>query len=277
VTGIKGRQTGDAWYAPDGTDIGAIPYVGAGGVVLWLTPGASGQVIKSTGVSPAIPSYQTDSTGGGGGGNADDPDIPPASPSADDHEFTFGDTIGGTTLGSPATAPVITVANRLQITGSTAGAAAVKGVSWTAPTKPYVATTKVTIKQDVGNYCISSIFFRNASSGRLRTVAIFQNSGSNNRDYYTGLAAYTSLTTRSANSKEWSYHKSTVYLRASYSGSTIKLWTSADGREDNWAEQLSETDSTHFTGGNLPDEIGLGVDSFSGNAGVALFDYLRFT
>jgi hypothetical protein len=67
MTGIKGRQWGADVYLDPSIDIGAIPYKGANGRLLWLTPGAADQVITSNGVSPSIPSYE-DQTGGGGGG-----------------------------------------------------------------------------------------------------------------------------------------------------------------------------------------------------------------
>lgn len=75
MTGIKGRKpppTGasSAWYAPDDVDIGSVLYVDANRLIRGLTPGASGTVLKSNGLTPSIPSYETDDTGGGGGGGA---------------------------------------------------------------------------------------------------------------------------------------------------------------------------------------------------------------
>lgn len=70
MTGIKGRRWGADVYLDPSIDIGAIPYKGANGQLLWLTPGAAGQVITSNGVSPSIPSYQTPSGGVGGGAGA---------------------------------------------------------------------------------------------------------------------------------------------------------------------------------------------------------------
>jgi hypothetical protein len=70
MTGVKGRRWGADVYLDPSIDIGAIPYKGANGRLLWLTPGAADQVITSNGVSPSIPSYE-DQTGGGGGGSGD--------------------------------------------------------------------------------------------------------------------------------------------------------------------------------------------------------------
>ena len=73
MTGIKGRKppiTGanNGWYAPDDIDIGSILYVDANRLIRGLTPGATGKVIKSNGLTPSIPSYQDDADSGGGGG-----------------------------------------------------------------------------------------------------------------------------------------------------------------------------------------------------------------
>jgi hypothetical protein len=68
MTGIKGRRWGADIYLDPSIDVGAIPYKGANGKLLWLTPGAATQVITSNGVSPAIPSYQAGGGGGGGSG-----------------------------------------------------------------------------------------------------------------------------------------------------------------------------------------------------------------
>lgn len=70
MTGIKGRRWGADVYLDPSIDIGAIPYKGANGMLLWLTPGAAGKVIKSNGLTPSIPSYQDDNDSGGGGGSA---------------------------------------------------------------------------------------------------------------------------------------------------------------------------------------------------------------
>lgn len=68
MSGAKGGKWGVNVYLDPSIPVGAIPYKGAGGVLLWLTPGAASQVITSNGVSPAIPSYQAGGGGGGGSG-----------------------------------------------------------------------------------------------------------------------------------------------------------------------------------------------------------------
>lgn len=68
MTGIKGRRWGADIYLDPSIDVGAIPYKGANGRLLWLTPGAASEVVTSNGVSPAIPSYQAGGGGGSGSG-----------------------------------------------------------------------------------------------------------------------------------------------------------------------------------------------------------------
>lgn len=68
MTGIKGRRWGADVYLDPSIDIGAIPYKGANGKLLWLTPGAVDQVLTSNGLTPSIPTYEDGSGGGGGSG-----------------------------------------------------------------------------------------------------------------------------------------------------------------------------------------------------------------
>lgn len=73
MTGIKGKKppaTGvsTGLYAPDDFDIGSVLYVDTDRLIKGLTPGAAGKVLKSTGLTPNIPSYQDDDDSGGSGG-----------------------------------------------------------------------------------------------------------------------------------------------------------------------------------------------------------------
>jgi hypothetical protein len=277
---MAGRQKNVTDMVMHNAVAGSVPYTDpVTGVMLWLPPGTSGHFLRTNGAG-AAPSWAAGGGGGGGGGDAPvwvtgHPDTPPETPHASDREFNTGDTIGGTTRGAPATAPVIND-NRLVITGGTSGAADTKGVSWTAPSTPFVARTKVTIHTDSQNYAISSISLLHPGTMKFKQASMFINSGNNHADFWTQWQSYTALTTRFAFGSQRPYWGPTSYLEAAYDGTNILLRSSSDGREGNWRTLVSETVATFF-GTDLPTEVMLSVDSFSGGPCVALFDFLRYT
>ena len=206
----------------------------------------------------------------------DHPDNPPASPDAADHEYQNGDTIGGTTLGSPGTAPVIEQ-NSLKITGNAPGvSASFVGVAYTQPSTPYEMTAKIRLESVSGNYGISQFGFRSSVSGRFKTIAIYHNS-SNPNDYKLEIENYTALTTRSGVTDTEGWGSDFIYLRITNDGTTGTYQWSYTGRDAEFFTLKSETLSTHFTDGNLPDQWVVGVDSFSTTARKCYVDWVRRT
>jgi len=221
-------------------------------------------VENAIGSSASVPAWATNH-----------PDTVPSSPNANDREFQNGDTIGGTTLGSPGTAPAI-VDNSLKITGGTSGTEDVKAVVWTAPSTPYTVVTKIRKQSDTDAFGVSGLMLRSSVSGRFYWVGIFHNNGTFT-DYFTIVNAYNSLTSRATNLGNYSLNQSWLYVKITNDGTTASYYASHTGYPDSYKLLQSETLSTHFTGGNLPDQVGVGVDSFSGTGRVAYFDYLRFS
>lgn len=243
-----------------------------------LAVGTNDQVLTAaSGETPGV--KWADASGGSGSTPdwvTDHPDTPPASADANDHEYQDGDTIGGTTLGSPGTAPVIS-GNRLVLTSNTPGASAsVVAVVYTAPSTPYTFTAKIRLRTDPNTFGLGCLMLRSNTSGRFRTVGMFRNSADFST-YQTQTAAYTSLTARSANTNQLAWTQPFIYARITNDGTTATYQVSDDGGANNWYTLLSEALSTHFTGGNLPDQFGVGVDSFSATARVAFIEWLRRT
>jgi hypothetical protein len=242
---MAGRQKNVTDMVMHNAVAGSVPYTDpVTGVMLWLPPGTSGHFLRTNGAG-AAPSWAAGGGGGGGGGDAPvwvtgHPDTPPETPHASDREF---DT---------------------------------KGVSWTAPSTPFVARTKVTIHTDSQNYAISSISLLHPGTMKFKQASMFINSGNNHADFWTQWQSYTALTTRFAFGSQRPYWGPTSYLEAAYDGTNILLRSSSDGREGNWRTLVSETVATFF-GTDLPTEVMLSVDSFSGGPCVALFDFLRYT
>jgi hypothetical protein len=231
-----------------------------------------GQDIKLT-------AQQIADLGGGGGGSVPDwvtdhPDTPPASPDADDHEYQDGDTIGGTTLGTPGTAPAI-AGNRLVMTGNPSATSSVVAVVYTAPSAPYQFTAKIRCKTINATFGLTGLLIRSSVSGRFRMVGISRAAAAYN-SFNAGYHTYTSLTNRSAFS-ELSIAVPFLYVRIINDGTTGTYQISEDGTPNNWHTVLSEALSTHFTGGNLPDQFGVGIDSFSATARVGFIEWLRRT
>lgn len=243
-------------------------------------------LIEGTGVTLTVADDSTDnevdvtinaSTGGSTPAwVANNPRTPPASPNAADREFKPGDTYDGTTLGSPATAPTILTAGGLLVTSGTSGGADQKGAAYTLPGGWVSVTTKVTLCKG-RRFMVSGLHLRNSSTAKTRGVEIFLNTDDNFRDYWLESPTYTGLTTRTAAGTQWNYHKPEAFLRWRVSGSNIIGELSASGREGDWVTLVNEAASSHFSGGNLPDQAFLVIDMFSTVAGAAIFDFIRFT
>ena len=203
-------------------------------------------------------------------------DAIPASPDAFDKEFTFGSSIGSTTYGSPTIASSITSANRLKINTKTAAGCAAVLEAWSMPSTPFTLLCRATTQHGTNQYGMCLVGLRNSTSGKFLVGALVHNSSNNDYDFSTEAQRYSSTTVRDSTTgarQVWGHE--TVYFKVTYDGTTITIEASPDGRDDNYRTILSEAASSHFTGGNLPDEVVLGANDFTSNQCAALFDYLR--
>jgi hypothetical protein len=191
-------------------------------------------------------------------------------------DFVNGGSIGGTVLGSPATAPAITH-DRLVVTGGVLATADLKANVWTPPATPYVVTAK--IRQQVGAVFGHAVNFviRSSAGGVIRTIEIFNNSASH-RDRFVQIVRYTALTTITTTDYSSTWDNPWCYARYSNDGSTHKFFLSEDGREDNYVQIFSEAVGAGFFAANTIDQYGVGVDSRTTvSAGVNLCEWIDVT
>lgn len=221
---------------------------------------------------------------GGFGGNDvpappwvnDDPRSAPA-PGPKSRPFNNNDTIGGTVYGSPATAPIIK-AGRLVITGGLLSSFDVKAVGYSGvdfpSATPYTVTAEARIFNYPVNFHVAAIGLRNTVSGRFRTSDLYR-ATTDIRNYAIASSPYTSLTARGVVNGSQNWPSSNAWLRISNDGTTLRFKVSEDGNEDNFMEFFNEPVTTHFTGGNLPNEVILFSDSLNVTvAGKAFFGRL---
>lgn len=214
------------------------------------------------------------------------PDTPPTSPTlfsgvSYDKEFqslTTG-TIGGTTIGSPGTAPAI-VDGLLKIVGGTSGSADLKGQEWTCPSGNFTMTAKLIRKAFASTFWVGGIFLRAGASGAGNIELGYSVvTGSN----YTGSMSlgcgrYTALTTRTGISSEFGWPVlGVIYQRLVYNGTQVLMQASYTGHPGSFVTLVTDTLSTAL-GGSAPGRFGVGMDSFSASfAGEIYCQWIRFT
>lgn len=191
--------------------------------------------------------------------------------------FNTGDTIGGTTYGTPGTAPVIKK-GKLLITGGLSASFDVKAVGWSGAdfpsATPYTVQAQVRVLDYPSNFFVCGIGLRSTVSGRFRTGDLYRASV-DIRNLNVSSSPYTSLTARGAVGGNQNWNGPEAWIRISNDGTTLRYKFSSDGNEDNYFEIFNEAVTTHFTGGNLPDEVILFMDSLNASvAGKAFFGRL---
>jgi hypothetical protein len=212
------------------------------------------------------------------------PDTPPASPTlfsgtVYDLEFMRDNVLtGGTTIGSPATAPSI-VDRALRITSGTSASADVKGQEWVCPGTAFTMTTKLRRKlvgTTFGNF--GPTLRRNASGAGNFVLFLAQLSTPLTAlniavDKYTSETARSSFGTSNALGVALWF---SYYVQWVYDGTNITAKFSFDGHPDTFVSFFTETAAT-FLGG-APGRFGIAIDNFgTATPNVGYCEWIRFT
>lgn len=222
-------------------------------------------------------------TSSAGGGTATlletryDPMCPPASPSAYDYEFeTAGSGVptGWTDVG--ALTPTVSIANRrlLMSCAANAGAnAAAIEQSAALPSGAFTIYAHVGMAA-MGAFNIVGLYVRNTTSGLIYRGSVVRGD-SNIGNVAVQMEKYSSFTARTAFGGNSGYYNADAFLRLVYDGTTLYVQWSGDGVT--WLTISSETASGYFTGGNLPDQMGIMLNSFSANAPAGFWSFFRYS
>lgn len=209
---------------------------------------------------------------GGGGGSIQiwHWDKPPASPSAIDDEFSAA-LSGWTNFGSAATQRV--VGGNLELTGLLNSGANMGGVERTLPAGNFTVITRVNVAAE-NSFSLSGLFLRSSVSGRIKFFTLqIQSATITSCDCNYG--NYTAFNVRSSFGTAKTVANIPYFLRISYDGTNLIFELSKDGTS--WTLYLTEAVGTWFTGGNLPDRVGVAVDSFSASTKAkAAFSFFRY-
>jgi len=216
--------------------------------------------------------------GAGSGGTvlytAFDPFAPPAAPSTLDKEFeTAGSGVptGWTDVG--ALTPTITTANRrLLMTCAANAGASMAAIEQTLPAGNFAVYCHVTLAARL-NFNAAGIYLRNTTSGLLLASRIGRANSTIGNTYVNG-EKFSSFTTRTSSFSSFDHYQQAAWLRMRYDGTTLYLDVSFDGID--FFNYHSETLATYFSGGNLPNRVGLTLGSFSTNTPTAAFRAFRY-
>jgi hypothetical protein len=208
-----------------------------------------------------------------------DPFCPPLNPSSLNDEFDVegsgtGAPPGFTSVGT-LTPTWVSRLGYLDVTVPANNSAQQGAVEKTLPAGPFTVVTKIdTLASDA--YNIACIYVRSSVSGRLMRLAIGRGTGILTLAPALSAEKYTDISTRSSSADGGAFYAPHVWLRICYDGTNIYTQWSANGTQ--WVTRLyNETVGTWFTGGNLPDRFGIGLNSFSTFADArAAFDFVRY-
>lgn len=279
-------------YPDEATTLLATPVVGASASLAAVIPTlAEGETAYVTAIaedalgnrSIVSTSFFTRPGGGSGGGGGPstplytkyDPFCPPAAPSALDDEFDVDAT--GVPSGWTDVGPVSPLAGTEKRLGALdlrcPASASFNGVALekTLPSGSFTIATHVT-QLSRGAFSNGGIYLRSSVSGRVLDISMYVDTGSPG-DVRLIVQKWTSFTSRSSLSL-WQVLEMDMFLRLHYDGTTLVADYSRNGKQ--WTEGLSEAISTHFTGGDLPDRVGMSLRSESANIGRMAFEFFRY-
>jgi hypothetical protein len=222
-------------------------------------------------------SYTRAASGGGSTPiyTAYDPFCPPASPSSLDDEFAVdgsGVPSGWTNVG--ALTPTITVANRRMLLTTTAATGGdMAAIEKTLPSGQFTLVCHVSL---VGRLQFNStgIYIRNSTSGLILANRMVRVDNTNIGNTQVNGEKYSSFTTRTSSFAGTAHYQPSAWLRISSDGTVVYLAVSFDGVD--FINFHSETISTYFSGGNLPNRVGITLSSFSVNAPSTAFRAFRY-
>lgn len=198
-------------------------------------------------------------------------DYPPAAPSAINDEFNAA-LAGWTNVGAVTTQAV--AGGKLDLsTPGVSAAAASGGIERALPAGNFSVITRVSVVA-LGAFSLSGIYIRNSVSGLIKFFSSQLAGGTDYRTKNISVCDYAAFNNRTGFGSNIT-HSEEVFLRIDYDGVNLRFHFSFDGV--GWILYTTLAMSSYFTGGNLPDKVGLLVDPFSASvAARAMFDFFRY-
>lgn len=197
-------------------------------------------------------------------GLAAHPDTPPAIAGSLDDEFDAGslNMTRWTWLNQGAATATLSK-SRLLLTGD-GSSTVMRGIYQTAPAAPWEVTAKIAPENLPQNYQFMGLIVWNT----VLANGVWFGTFCSNQGVYVGQNnsyAYTN-----ASPRNWP-----SYFRLRYDGTNLLFSISNDGAY--WTQVYSVAATTYFTGGNLPNAVGLGVQLYSSATGAISVDWFRRT
>lgn len=205
-----------------------------------------------------------------------DPFCPPALPSSLNDEFLqqqSGTPAGWTAQGGTAVA-VETRLGSLRIRPLLSSGRNKSALEKTLPSGPFTIATHVT-NNGYATYHECGLYLRNTTSGKVKDIRLFNGPSNDTTRFNTAVCEMTGFSTNGAVPTDQVFFANHQFQRVVYDGTTIYWEISVDGRV--WRQLHSETATTYFSGGNLPDRFGVNAASVNASSNFdAVFDFVRY-
>lgn len=204
-----------------------------------------------------------------------DPFCPPAAPSSLDDEFTVdqaGTPAGWTLVAGAGSA--LTRRGKLVMTSAANAAYAPTVIEKTLPSGPFTILTHAELLGRA-NFHNLGLTIRSSVSGRAYDHRIYIGPASDSRLINCGPVRLNSYTSENSGTVDQGAYAPMMFLRIVYDGTTLFFEKSYDGTE--FYAIYSEAVGTWFTGGNLPDRVGLHVEARNGSlTHKGVFSFFRY-
>jgi hypothetical protein len=198
-------------------------------------------------------------------------DYPPAAPSGIDDEFNAA--LSGWTNVGAATTQAVAGGKLDMSTPGVTSASASGGIERALPAGNFSVITRVDVIA-LGAFSLCGIYVRSSVSGKFKFWSSQLGGAGNYRDKNISVCDYAAFNNRTAFGSN-TLHTLPVFLRIDYDGTNLRFHFSFDGV--GWILYSSITMVSYFSGGNLPDKVGLLVDPFSTTVTArAMFDFFRY-
>jgi hypothetical protein len=203
-----------------------------------------------------------------------DPMCPPANPSPLNDEFnivTGSIPSGWTNVGNLV--PTCSVSmGRLYFATTAAANFSAASIAKPLPSGPFTVVTRVTVLGE-GSFINGALAIANTTSGR-RLNWNFNRRPANYGVYQCGWQKFPSYSSRDAAVDEIEFYQNGGFIAIVYDGTDVYLQHSVDGFS--FTTFYQEAMTSYFTGGNLPNQIQLDVQSQTSNVPSVFFDFFRY-
>lgn len=210
-----------------------------------------------------------------------DPECPPLNPSPlnDEFDVNYPSTVnsappGWTSVGTLQPTSVVRLGALLlscngTVSNNTTGIE--RGI---LPSGPFTLVTRITSLAS-GRFNVAGLYVRSSASGRFVSLGQYLRNNGAVYDLSSVWERYNNFGSRNSNGGDLIIPSATNYWRIVYDGTDLYGGFSPDGKY--WAQIYQEPITTWFSGGQLPDRFGLKITPFEATAGIAAFEFIRYS